>query len=279
MISACLTEEELNRTTFVPLQDRLYDDALWAASLRREIQTRSPEARSIALVGHRKDHSSYYLELFPDWTFLEVPEVQGLHATQLRKRFFDGDDLSGPELPEPVQAYLRAWATSPDFAGVAEEHRYLQQYRSAWAVAPYPVNFVTADAMVLKSGHVLLVERKRNPGQGLWALPGGFVNTDEPVLEAALRELDEETALDVPASELKDSLSEVVVFDRPDRSQRGRIITHLHCFRLKPGTLPLVHPQDDAAQAFWVPISEVHAQGHRFFDDHQDMIVHLTQRT
>lgn len=43
--------------------------------------------------------------------------------------------------------------------------------------------------------------------------------------------------------------------------------------------LMAVHPQDDAAQAFWLPISEVHAQGHRFFDDHQDMIVHLTQRT
>ncbi|WP_243383946.1 NUDIX domain-containing protein [Geothrix alkalitolerans] len=137
---------------------------------------------------------------------------------------------------------------------------------------------MTADALVLKSGHVLLVERKRNPGQGLWALPGGFVETDEPILQAALRELGEETALEVSREELLASLAEREVFDHPDRSQRGRIITHLACFRLKPGPLPVVHPHDDAAKAFWLPLSEVHAQGARFFDDHQDIIIHLTQK-
>nr|WP_275976451.1 NUDIX domain-containing protein [Geothrix alkalitolerans] len=167
---------------------------------------------------------------------------------------------------------------SPEASGVIEEHHFLQRYRGAWKSAPYPVTFVTADALVLKSGHVLLVERKRNPGQGLWALPGGFVETDEPILQAALRELGEETALEVSREELLASLAEREVFDHPDRSQRGRIITHLACFRLKPGPLPVVHPHDDAAKAFWLPLSEVHAQGARFFDDHQDIIIHLTQK-
>lgn len=276
MISGCLTAEELARTTFIALPDRLYDDDLWAASLRREIQGLGLE--KVCLVGHRKDHSSYYLSLFPDWTFVEVTPVDGLHATDIRSRLFEEVDLGTLELPKPVQTYLEGWMASSPVAHVAEEHRYLQQYKIAWEAAPYPVNFVTADALVLKSGHVLLVERKRLPGQGLWALPGGFVNTDEPVLDAAIRELEEETALEVTRAELLASLAEVKVFDQPDRSQRGRTITHLHCFRLKPGPLPLVHPQDDAAKAFWLPLSEVHAQGSLFFDDHQDMIIHLTQK-
>ena len=278
MISACLTPDELGRTNFIPLQDRLYDDDLWAASLRREIQALIPEAGSIALMGHRKDHSSYYLGLLPDWTFMEVAQVPGLHATGIRKRLFEGEDPAGLDLPIPVQAYLKDWLASPTATPVAEEQRYLQKYRSAWEAAPYPVNFVTADALVLKSGHVLLVERKRNPGQGLWALPGGFVNTDESILDAALRELEEETALKVPKAELLASPGEYQVFDLPDRSQRGRTITHLYCFRLKPGALPPVHPHDDAAKTFWLPLSEVDAQGSRFFDDHQDMIIHLTQK-
>jgi bifunctional NMN adenylyltransferase/nudix hydrolase len=278
MISACLSKEELARTTFIPLQDRLYDDALWATSLRREIQILAPEATNIVLVDQRKAHDSYCLGLFPDWAFLEAPQVTGLRATSLRKRFFDGESLSNSDLPEPIQVYLKAWAASPAFAKVAEEHRYLQNYRTTWEAAPYSVNFVTADSLVIKSGHVLLVERKRNPGQGLWALPGGFVNTDELILDAALRELEEETALEVPRSELTAALDETLVFDHPDRSQRGRTITHLYCFRLGPGTLPLVHPQDDAAKAFWLPLPEVHSQGDRFFDDHQDMIIHVTQK-
>lgn len=278
MIAACLAPEELARTTFLAIPDRLYDDALWAASLRREVQGLVAEGGRVGLVGHLKDHSSYYLELFPEWTFIEATPTPGLHATDLRKAVFDGCNPLPDALPEPVRAWLAAWSHTPEFERVAQEYRFLRDYRARWAAAPYAVNFVTADALAIKSGHVLLIERKRDPGQGLWAIPGGFLNTDEPILKAALRELEEETALEVSEAELLAGLQERQVFDDPDRSQRGRIITHLHCFRLGPGPLPKVKAQDDAARAFWLPLSEVHSHGERFFDDHQDIIIHLTQR-
>ncbi len=51
----------------------------------------------------------------------------------------------------------------------------LSGYHAAWASAPYPPVFVTVDGLLLCHGHVLLIQRGHAPGQGLWALPGGFV--------------------------------------------------------------------------------------------------------
>lgn len=272
MISACLAPEELRRIAFIPLPDRLYDEDLWTDSLRRAVQAAAPGASRLALVAPRPDPR------VPGWAFLEGPPLEGPEAVEIRRDLFDGGDPCGLDLPAPVQDWLKAWMATAPAAEVIEEHRYLQGYRKAWEAAPYPVNFVTADALVLKAGHVLLVERKHHPGRGLWALPGGFVDTGERVLEAALRELAEETALEVPREELLAALAEREVFDHPFRSQRGRIITHLACFRLGPGPLPAVHPQDDAAQAFWLPVAEVEAHGERFFNDHQDIILHLSRR-
>jgi bifunctional NMN adenylyltransferase/nudix hydrolase len=58
------------------------------------------------------------------------------------------------------------------FAQLKAEAEFIAGYRKAWS-APYPVTFVTVDAVVVHSGHLLLVRRRSEPGRGLWALPGG----------------------------------------------------------------------------------------------------------
>jgi bifunctional NMN adenylyltransferase/nudix hydrolase len=99
--------------------------------------------------------------------------------------------------------------------------------------------FVTADAVVVQSGHILLVERGRAPGKGLLALPGGFVNPEERIRDAAIRELREETSISdgkgqIPPAMLASFIEDARtrVFDAPNRSLRGRIITHAFLFRL-----------------------------------------------
>jgi 8-oxo-dGTP diphosphatase len=62
--------------------------------------------------------------------------------------------------------------------------------------------------MLAEEDHLLLVKRRHDPARGCWALPGGFLDSGEDPREAALREMREETALDVEITELVDVWSE-----------------------------------------------------------------------
>lgn len=89
---------------------------------------------------------------------------------------------------------------------------------------PYPRPMVTVDVAVLRVHSVpeiLLVERKDHPFRDMWALPGGFMEMDETLEEAARRELKEETGL--TAGEL----IRFDIYDEPERDPRGRTITQV----------------------------------------------------
>lgn len=151
----------------------------------------------------------------------------------------------------------------------------LRGYREAWANAPYPPVFVTVDAVLRCQDHVLLIRRAHAPGKGQLAVPGGFIEQRETVWQSCLRELAEETHCDVPEITLRAALQSVAVFDHPDRSQRGRTITHAHYFDLGSGPLPQVRADDDAMEAIWVPIADLPTMEEAFFEDHFHMLDHF----
>lgn len=281
MIEAALGAE-MARAVVRPLRDRLYSETLWIADVQRTVadvlrEDGAPDAAKVGLVGQDKDRSSYYLREFPQWTLVDVQHTESLSATELRRYFFDAGSPDGEggmlllkaNVPAPVFAMLEAFRkSSPAYAQLVAEQRFLDAYKSSWASAPYPPTFVTTDAVVVHSGHVLLVRRRAEPGKGLWALPGGFVNQGESILDGCLRELREETRLKLPVPVLRGSLKSSHVFDHPDRSARGRTITHAFHFDFPSGELPAVRGGDDADRARFVPISEALAMGSHLFEDH-----------
>lgn len=283
MIADTLSPEERVRVEFLPLRD-YYDDARWCVALRREVEAHAAHSMRIALVGHFKDHSSYYLARFPHWQLISAENFAGINATAVRAILFESPRPGEAQaalaslVPPAVLHKLRDWMATPAYAALAEEYWQLKRDREAWSCAPYPPIFSTVDAVVTVAGHVLLVRRGGFPGKGQWALPGGFVEPRERLLRSALRELAEETRLDVPEAELQAALREVRVFDHPERSQRGRTITHAHFFALGGDDLPAVTAGDDAAQARWVPIAQLAALEEKFFEDHfhiLDCFLHL----
>jgi bifunctional NMN adenylyltransferase/nudix hydrolase len=159
-------------------------------------------------------------------------------------------------VPMPVFNYLTAFRETPVFAQLVREHYFIKRYRAAYATAPYPPVFVTTDAVVVHSGHILLVRRRSEPGKGLWAFPGGFVGQQERLLDACIRELREETRLKIPEAVLRGSIKANRVFDHPDRSTRGRTITHAFYFEFPLGGLPAVKGGDDADKARWAPLAD-----------------------
>jgi 8-oxo-dGTP diphosphatase len=114
----------------------------------------------------------------------------------------------------------------------------------------YPRPAVAVDVVVQsRDGHVLLVRRRNEPYKGRWALPGGFVEIDERLADAAVRELAEEAGL--TGLELRP----VGVFDEPGRDPRGRTISVAFSGRVGERSWP--RAGSDAADARWIPLDDL----------------------
>jgi 8-oxo-dGTP diphosphatase len=139
----------------------------------------------------------------------------------------------------------------------------------------YPIFSVTVDVVVFcrpvgnrATGHprtgdlqVLLVRRATEPYRGLLALPGGFVDIDEDLPEAARRELGEETGVDGV------EIHQLGTYGAPGRDPRGRTISIVYVAEVA-SELPLT-AGDDAADAGWFSLIEVVVDDSLAFDHAQ----------
>jgi len=113
----------------------------------------------------------------------------------------------------------------------------------------FPRPSLTVDMALLtqeKTPRVLLIRRKSDPFAGKWAFPGGFVDENERLIDAARRELKEETGLDVA------DLEQLQTFGDPGRDPRGWTVSVVFLGRVSPGLNPTA--ADDAAGVDWFPI-------------------------
>lgn len=265
-----------------PIYDYSYNDQKWVSCVRETVNSvptpwTDEYPTKTCIVGYKKDNSSFYLDLFPDWKFVSVDFDDNINATDIREIMYNKKksfDLLTGVVPKKVFSYLNEFSDTQQYRNLSDEYFFIKEYKQQFAGMKYPPMFVTVDAVVVQSGHVLLVERKANPGKGLLAIPGGFLNQNERIVDAMIRELREETKLKVPSPVLIGSIKKNHVFDAPDRSARGRTITHAYYIELTPtefdAKLPNVKGCDDARTAKWYPINELKSTD--FFEDHFQII-------
>ncbi|MFT3718966.1 NUDIX domain-containing protein [Pseudorhodoferax sp.] len=281
MLRLALPEAERERVELRPLRD-LYDEQRWAASVRRAAHELAPDGR-VLLAAHFKDASSAWLRDFPAWKLWTVDGFGPYDSRTVRDALLGAapgqaqEALArmAPLLHPNTQEFLRGWLDAGHLPALAEEWRALARGRAEWAGAPYPPVFVTVDAVIRCQDQVLLIRRGQAPGRGLLAVPGGFLEPRDTVYQSAVRELEEETGLAMLEPALRRCLKSVAVFDAPDRSQRGRTITHAHYFDLGDRALPAVQAGDDARDVEWVPIARLPELEDQFHDDHFQILDHF----
>lgn len=294
--------------TIRPLRDQRYNNAKWIQSVQEAvnytISERGWKAKNVEvhLAGADRDKTTWYLSAFPQFKLAlrpATPPGSLLNATQLRHRLFSNVDfgMAGAwnDVPLTTFRFLSDFVQNDAYWTLKYEYEFIEKYKSAWKAAPYEPVFVTADAAVIQSGHVLVVKRGALPGKGLWALPGGFVKSSQTVEQAAIAEVIEETGIRLAEGKKSREITEAILtgsisaekrFDLPDRSLRGRTVTTAFLIRLDDTRpLPFVKgqfaPLEDTngeegvvetADAFWLPINIARSQSENWFEDHLDIV-------
>ncbi|MBS7659812.1 MAG: NUDIX hydrolase [Candidatus Bathyarchaeia archaeon] len=107
---------------------------------------------------------------------------------------------------------------------------------------------LAVDVVAIIDDGVVLIRRANPPYEGFYALPGGFVEYGERVEDAALREMLEETGLEVRLKAL------IGVYSDPSRDPRGHVVSIAYLADVVGGALK---PATDAKEAKVFPIGNI----------------------
>jgi bifunctional NMN adenylyltransferase/nudix hydrolase len=272
-----------------PLVDSPYNDSEWIAQVQETVlrvrhNINVPLDWPNILTGAQRDASTWYLKAFGSFfktDFVSETKVGFDHsATDVRDNLFKGGNAWEYKTPPETIAFLDKWTKTEHYQNMVEEYKFVTKYKESWKAAPYAPTFVTVDACVIQSGHVLVVTRAAQPGRGQIALPGGFVEQNETLLDACIRELQEETSIQMSPAQLYGSVRDKEIFDNPNRSLRGRTITT--CFLLKlqdTYSLPKIKPQrGEGLSVRWLPIAEAQTCRELWYEDHYSIFMTMLGR-
>lgn len=284
------------RISYIYVEDHLYMDAVWANEITKKVMERVSEItdqRNITLYGHEKDDTSYYLKMFPYWKYIDVEPIHKedggyYNATDFRTTLYERIieykstglffsnfvDLFLPfKMTYAIKDFLECLAKNESLDHIVEDYIFCKKYKEKFKDYDFPPIFVTCDSVCISNDHILLIKRKNSPCKGSYALAGGFLDQNETIENGIIRELYEETMIDISIDELKKCMKKVKVFDIPNRSMRGRTVTHAGLFIL-PATVNVV-ANDDAKSAFWFPLDKLHTIKKQFMEDHYHVIVSI----
>lgn len=273
-----------NDFTICPINDYPYNDNRWLMDVHSKVRTvvqsyhDAPELVKIGIIGFAKDHTSDYLNWFPNWTPEIIPVQFSAHnSSDIRKQYFDPFFRlpTTDHCPEPVVTFLSNFVKDPAFKWVIDYKNQDEQDFKTYGKGP----FLCADAIVVQNGHILLVTRGRHPGKGQLALPGGHLDPNETLRDCAVRELKEEadprdSKGRIPPGRLVSFIDKrkTKVYDHPERSTGPRKVTEAFQFNFPDSNkLYDVLGLDDAEKAAWYPLGSLRSTD--FFADHAHIIM------
>lgn len=266
----------------LPVHDHVYNNQKWLMEVQEQVRS-TTLSQNITLTGCKKegDDSTFYLNFFPQWKNDMITEVgttdDTISATQLRSQFFSTKQVP-TNLPEESIEFLEKFkiCNADLFEYIVKEHAFVQNYKSQMKKQlPFDtIPFLTGDSLVVCAGHILVGVRRSEPGKGLYCLPGGFFDAwkDKDQVDSAIRELREETKIDVPEKKLRGSIVRVDEFGDFERDLRWRVITKCVYIKLEGSKLPKVKGSDDLKGCFWMPMTEIAKNRDKFFVDHVSII-------
>jgi bifunctional NMN adenylyltransferase/nudix hydrolase len=128
VIVTSLSAPDAQRVVFAAVPD-FQDNAAWVAAVQAAVAEHAPGAEKVALIGHFKDASSYYLNHFPDWALESVERANSLDATAVRNVMFDQRrplaarfEHLASMMPAGALPFMQDWMQTPDFELLAHEH-------------------------------------------------------------------------------------------------------------------------------------------------------------
>ncbi|GHV12009.1 ADP-ribose pyrophosphatase [Fibrobacterales bacterium] len=284
MLKISLTESEISQIDFIPIHDSNYNYREWVKEVNHLVACAidkngcTSAKPNIGIIGHKKDDTSYYLDLFPEWNFVEMPLLEnGISSSEIRKKWFGENLTEKTKIPQAIYGYLKNKETEQWFKDLKKEFELVNDYKKSWAASPYPPVFIAGDSCVICNEHILLIKRAAFPGKGLFSLPGGFLEQNESIRHCAIRELLEETGIEISEKELTESITDCKIFDDPNREPRGRMISHCFLFNLtQHSELPAIKANDDAASALWFPVKDIDKIRSQFAGDHYKVVRSIT---
>ena len=307
---------------FTPIKDYPYTDHRWIFQVQELVEEKCSKLETGSdrngrlsedkkeqwepiLVGVDKDMSTFYLKMFPQWE-QDIIEPEGdttlYSATQVREALFEDRIEDVKDLVTPtVSQWLTFWLATREGQRLQAEYLKAKGSKTVLAYqgidpstgenvftpAPYNPTFHTVDSVVTWRGHVLLIRRRAHPGKGLWALPGGFLETHEWPRDGAVRERTEESKLKFYHKGSKrrlhlhkDWCKSSHEFAHPGRSLRGRTITSAYHWVIPDEYEVEFEAADDADRAQWFTFYDVFKNmDYEIFEDHQHIAHHFIMAT
>lgn len=209
-----------DRIRFVSIENALYNDNIWVEDIKHAVRSMGIK-KKIALIGNHRDYTSYYLNLFKEYDFIEIKDDNGVSAAELRRLMFTmkSEDLRKDLLDRvyhPVYTTYNMFTRSEEFTNLQREYQWLNQFPRSKA---YPLVCTTVSLIITNGNSIMLSQRRaKKHGNGLWGLPYKRIESNEDDINSCIAKLcDKHSLPQLTPSALN-------VYDHPERSDGVRTI-------------------------------------------------------